>query len=212
MGDGLCMRPSNDISQDKRVDLTTLGVVDLDTFSMPDVFGLRAFDSWEPVVQVLPGEFGNTVRVLVPDATVMPVGFHDVMLENTGSACLIDIASGYYLPQKAVAVLCLRTCISGWQTWSPCVVTVSGSLIVSLVVLGPGLSKSVPAYHRISFVVQSALVVAGRVVFSLEGDGTGLHGSLEWQTQRSWLQTSSKSTILGSKMSGFRWHTVYQIN
>ena len=31
-------------------------------------------------------------------------------------------------------------------------------------------------------------------------------------TKRSWLQTSSKSTILGSKMSGFRWYTVCKIN
>ena len=38
--------------QDTLVDLSTLGVVDLDTSIMPDVFGLRGFDSWEPVVRV----------------------------------------------------------------------------------------------------------------------------------------------------------------
>ena len=80
--DAFCMRPYNDINQDTRVDLTTLGVVDLDTYIMLNVFGLRAFDSREPVVRVLPGEFGNTVRMLVPDSTAMPIGFHDVMLEN----------------------------------------------------------------------------------------------------------------------------------
>ena len=40
-----CMRPLNDTNQDTIVDLTTLGVVDLDTSIMPNVFGLRAFDS-----------------------------------------------------------------------------------------------------------------------------------------------------------------------
>ena len=77
-----CMRPSNDINRDTVVDLTTLGVVDLDTSLMPDMFSLRAFDSREPVVRVLPGEFLNTIRVLVPGATAMPIGFYDVMLEN----------------------------------------------------------------------------------------------------------------------------------
>ena len=59
-----------------------LGVVDLDTSIMPDVFGLRAFDHREPVVRMLLGEFENMVQVLVPDATATPVGFHDVLLEN----------------------------------------------------------------------------------------------------------------------------------
>ena len=31
---------------------------------------------------MLPGNFSNTVRVLVPDATATPVGFHDIMIEN----------------------------------------------------------------------------------------------------------------------------------
>ena len=48
--DTFYMRPSNNINQDTLVDLTTLGVVELDTPIMPDVFGLRAFDSREPVV------------------------------------------------------------------------------------------------------------------------------------------------------------------
>ena len=57
---------------------------------MPDVFGLRAFDSREPVVRLLPGEFQNTIRVLMPDATAEPRGFHDIILEdlaNTPNFC-----------------------------------------------------------------------------------------------------------------------------
>ena len=59
------MQPSNDLNQDKLVDLWTLGVVDLDTSISPDVFGLRAPDSQEPVVRMLPGDFRNLACVLV---------------------------------------------------------------------------------------------------------------------------------------------------
>ena len=59
--DAYCMRPSNDVDQDSKVDLNTLGVVTLDTSNVPDVFGLDAFDNREPVVRVLPGAFSNTV-------------------------------------------------------------------------------------------------------------------------------------------------------
>ena len=45
-------------------------------------FGLRAFDSREPVVQMLPGDFRNLVHVLAPDATAGPMGFHDIILDN----------------------------------------------------------------------------------------------------------------------------------
>ena len=52
--DTYCMRSSNDAHMDSKVGLDTLGVVDLDTSMMPDVFGLRAFDHREPVVRGLP--------------------------------------------------------------------------------------------------------------------------------------------------------------
>ena len=48
-------------------------MVDLDTSIMLDVFGLRAFDSREPVGRMLPGDFANTIHVLVPDATTVPI-------------------------------------------------------------------------------------------------------------------------------------------
>ena len=113
-----CMRPSHDIDQDTLENLTTLGVVDLDIF-----------DSRKLVVRVLPGEFVNTIRMLVPDATAMPIGFHDVMMEN-----LITMPDRYrqrILPpsKDGGRPLCLWACISGRPTWSPCAVTVSGNLM-----------------------------------------------------------------------------------
>ena len=69
------MRHSNDLNQDKTVDLTSLGVVDLDISMMPDVFGLRVFVSREPVVWDL-------VCVLVPDAMAAPIGFHNIIIED----------------------------------------------------------------------------------------------------------------------------------
>ena len=56
-----CMRSSNDVSRDLQVDLTSPGVVTLDTTVVPDVFGLHAFDNLAPVARVLPGEFSNMV-------------------------------------------------------------------------------------------------------------------------------------------------------
>ena len=82
MDDYRRMRPSNYLNQDEMVDLTTLGVVDLDTSLLPDVFGLRTFDYQEPVARVLPGDFRNSVRVLVSDATAAPMGFHDIIIED----------------------------------------------------------------------------------------------------------------------------------
>ena len=52
--DRYCMLTLNDVSRDSKVDLASPGVVTLDTTVVPDV-------------RVLPGEFLNTVRVLVPD-------------------------------------------------------------------------------------------------------------------------------------------------
>ena len=77
-----CMRPSNDVDRDSKVDLTTLGVVTLDTTIVPDVFCLHAFDNRDPVVRVLVGAFSNMVRVLVPDAAATPVGFHDILVHG----------------------------------------------------------------------------------------------------------------------------------
>ena len=67
---------------DMCVDLTSPGIVVLDTTVVPDVVGLRTFDDRAPVVRVLPSDFGNTVRVLVPDVRAEPSGFHDLLIDN----------------------------------------------------------------------------------------------------------------------------------
>ena len=66
------MRSSNDYIIDASVDLS------------PDAFGLRTFDSQKPVVRMLPGDFPNTVRILVPDAEATPLDFHDILLAVGG--------------------------------------------------------------------------------------------------------------------------------
>ena len=59
------MRSSNDSSLDKTVTLTSPGVVDLD-----------------PGALVLPGLFGNLVCVLVPDAVLTSMEFHDIIVDD----------------------------------------------------------------------------------------------------------------------------------
>ena len=121
------MQPSNDLNQDKLVDLLTLGVVDLDTSISPDVFGIRAFDSREPVVLMLPGDFRNLVCVLVRDATAGPMGFHYIILEHLAGTP--DYHARQIVPSDVTALWrrcqplrCLPLCISdcnricpGWQ-------------------------------------------------------------------------------------------------
>ena len=62
--------------------LSSFGVVDLDTSIIPDVFGLRAFDPREPISRMLPGQFQNTLWVLVPDVAASPVNCHDIVLAD----------------------------------------------------------------------------------------------------------------------------------
>ena len=76
------LRTSWDLSMATCVDLTSPGVVVLDTTVVPDVVGLHAFNDQAHVVRVLPGDFGNTVRVLVPDVRAEPHGLHDLLIDN----------------------------------------------------------------------------------------------------------------------------------
>ena len=61
------MRLSNDVDHSDPMGLASLGVVDLDLAIVLDVFGLRVFDSAKPITQMLPGQFPNELRVLIPD-------------------------------------------------------------------------------------------------------------------------------------------------
>ena len=62
------------------VTLDSPGVVVLDTSVVPDVLGLRARYTNAKPTRVLPGRAQNSVRVLIPNARVTPLGFHDVTL------------------------------------------------------------------------------------------------------------------------------------
>ena len=77
-----CMRTSNDDDRAEPVGLSSLGVVDLNTSIVPDVFGLRAFASREPISRMLPGQFPNELRVLILDAAATPVDFHDIIMSD----------------------------------------------------------------------------------------------------------------------------------
>ena len=61
------------------VDLTSPGIVILDTTVVPDVFGLHAFKDEAALIRVLPGDFPKIVRVLVSDDRAEPRGFHDLI-------------------------------------------------------------------------------------------------------------------------------------
>ena len=60
-------------------------MVELDTSIVPDIFGLRALDSREPISRILPGQFPNELRVLIPDAGAAPVAFHDIVMMDLGA-------------------------------------------------------------------------------------------------------------------------------
>ena len=55
-----CMRSSNDNDLSEPMGVYSLGVVDLDTSIVPDVFGLRSFD---PHFSDVAGQFQNALRV-----------------------------------------------------------------------------------------------------------------------------------------------------
>ena len=86
-------RSSNDNDLSEPMGLSSLGVVDLDTSIIPDVFGLRAFAPWEPISLMLRGQFKNTLWVLVTDAAASPVNFHDIVLEDYAGRCHLTLAS-----------------------------------------------------------------------------------------------------------------------
>ena len=74
------MRVSNDIDGSDPKGLSSLGVVDLDISITPDVFGLRAFDVTKPLTRMLPGQFPNELRLMIPDLGIAPEGFQDILI------------------------------------------------------------------------------------------------------------------------------------
>ena len=86
------------------VDLTSPGVVVLDTTVVPDVIGLHAFHEEAALVRVLPGASKNIVRVLVPDDRTALQGFHDLLIE--------DLADMKVLPASVAG--CCSCCAPDW--------------------------------------------------------------------------------------------------
>ena len=106
-------------------------------------------DAREPVVRVLPGHFGNMVRVLVPDAAASPMEFHDIILEDlVGSLCLVKLPpSGVVGPR-----LCLHICINSRRTWNTYAGSVGNSMLVSSAVerevLAPSVDSTLWSMHN----------------------------------------------------------------
>ena len=79
------MRVSNDTHRSDPKDLCSLGVMDLIWSLSPDAFGLRAFDSSQPLTRMLPGS-PCELRLMLPDGDVGLEGFHDVIVENLAAS------------------------------------------------------------------------------------------------------------------------------
>ena len=54
----------------------------MDLSITPDVFGLRAFDVAKPLTRMLPGQFPNELRLMIPDLGIASEGFHDILIED----------------------------------------------------------------------------------------------------------------------------------
>ena len=74
------IRLSNNTDYSNPINLSSLGVVDLDTTIVPDVFGLRAFDSESPITRMFPGQFWNELRLLIPG--IASETFHDIAITD----------------------------------------------------------------------------------------------------------------------------------
>ena len=81
------IRVSHDEDSSNTKDLCSLCVVDLDVSLSPDAFGLRAFDSKQPLTRMLPGSSLCELRLMLPDSKLGTDGFHDVFIDNRSSGC-----------------------------------------------------------------------------------------------------------------------------
>ena len=76
------MRLSNYVDRSNAVGLSSLGVVDLDLAIVPNIFNLWTFNSAKPITWMLPEQFPNELRVLIPDQGIAPEGFHDIVISD----------------------------------------------------------------------------------------------------------------------------------
>ena len=68
------------------MDMSSLGVMDLDLSLSPDAFGLRAFDHGRPITRMLPGSNPCELRLMLPDSMLGTKGFHDVLIDNLAAS------------------------------------------------------------------------------------------------------------------------------
>ena len=76
------MRRSHNASGSLQMNMNSLGVMDLDLSISPDVFGLRAFDTYSPIARMLPGSTPCELRLMLPDAKLGIDVFHDIIIDN----------------------------------------------------------------------------------------------------------------------------------
>ena len=153
------MRVSNDVDHSDQQSLSSLGVVDLDLSIMPDVFGLGAFDIAKPFMRMMPGQFPNEIRVMIPDLGNAPEGFHNIVLENLSATP--GWRSRRLLPGDATT-LCWR--------WPGVGVSAQSSGPLFLV---PGIYCNYleQTYDGRSFELRTVVAVPGGMVHCLEGVG-----------------------------------------
>ena len=76
------MLRSHDAHGSIPMDMSSLGVMDLDLSLSPDVFGLRVFDHEKQITRMLPGSTPCELRLMLPDSMLGTDGFHDVLIDN----------------------------------------------------------------------------------------------------------------------------------
>ena len=96
------MRLSNDTDRSDTASLSSMGVVDLDTSIVPDVFGLREFDSESPITQMLPAQFWNELRLLTPDSGIASETLHDIVI--TDLSATPDWRTGRLIPSDVTSL------------------------------------------------------------------------------------------------------------
>ena len=80
------MLRSHDANGSIPIDMSSIGVMDLDLSLSPDAFGLPAFDHEKPITRMLPGSTPCELRLMPPDSMLGIDGFHDVLIDNLAAS------------------------------------------------------------------------------------------------------------------------------
>ena len=97
------MPSSHDANGSIPMDMSSLGVMDLDLSLSPDAFGLRAFDHGKPLTRMLPGSNPCELRLMLTDSMLGTNGFHDVhIIDNLAASP--SWRSGHIVPADVTAL------------------------------------------------------------------------------------------------------------